>query len=155
MSSGMGLVTSGAAICCGGTGRSLRSYQPSLIAMVGGVSPSTMLRDKAIMWPSSVVLLLYDKGSFLMPQRTLMWQFVSSTVMRRAGLYFRDKDANLLIFYALVEMPYSWRSKIAGYAAKEFVCCCLPHVLENVEAIFCGRRGWEGFDRASLVCPRV
>ena len=61
----------------------------------------------------------------------------------------------MLILSALVELPSSWRSKIAGYAAKEFVCCCLLHVSANVEVDFGGRRGGEGFARYYLVYPWV
>ena len=53
---GFSLVTSEAAVCCDGMGRSSRSHQSSLIAIVGGVSPATMSREKAKMWPSSTVL---------------------------------------------------------------------------------------------------
>ena len=58
-----------------------------------------------------------------MLQRTLMWQVKSSAMMRRAGFSCRGKDANVLTLSALVALPTSWRSKIAGYAANEFVCC--------------------------------
>ena len=47
--SGLSLLTSVAAICCDGTGRSSRSQHSSLIAMVGGVSPATMSREKVTM----------------------------------------------------------------------------------------------------------
>ena len=56
-SSGLRLLTLVAAVCCDGRGRSLRSHHSSLIAIVGGVSPVTMLREKVTMWQSSVVLL--------------------------------------------------------------------------------------------------
>ena len=52
-----------------------------------------------------------------------MWRVGSSMMMRRAGLSCRVKGANVIILSALVEMPSSWRSKIAGYAAKEFFRC--------------------------------
>ena len=55
--SGLRFMTLVAAVCCDGTGWSLRSHHSSLIAMVGGVSPTTMLKEKATMWPSSTVLL--------------------------------------------------------------------------------------------------
>ena len=56
-SSGLSLLTLVDAVHCDGTGRSSRSHHSLLIAMVGGVSPATMLREKAKMWPSSAVLL--------------------------------------------------------------------------------------------------
>ena len=40
--SGMILVTLVTAVCCDGTGRSLRSHHSSVIVMVGDVSPATM-----------------------------------------------------------------------------------------------------------------
>ena len=55
--SGLSFLTLAAAVCCDGTGRSSRSHHSSLIAMVGAVSPTTMLREKATMWLSSAVLL--------------------------------------------------------------------------------------------------
>ena len=48
-SSGMSLVTSEAAVCCDGMGQSSMSHQLSIIAMVGGVSPATMSREKVTM----------------------------------------------------------------------------------------------------------
>ena len=68
-----------------------------------------MSRKKAKMWTLSAFLLAYEKGSFLMPQRTLMWWVGSSMMMRRAGLSCHGKDANVLILSKLVEMPYYWR----------------------------------------------
>ena len=56
-SSGLILVTSEAAVCCDGTGRSSRFHHSLLIAMVGGVSPAKMSREKAIMWPPIAVVL--------------------------------------------------------------------------------------------------
>ena len=55
--SGLILVTLEAAVCCDGTGRSSRSHHSLLIAMVGGVSPAKMSREKAIMWPPIAVVL--------------------------------------------------------------------------------------------------
>ena len=45
-------------VCGDVTVRSSRSHQLGLIAMVGGVSPATMSREKAAMWPSSAVLFV-------------------------------------------------------------------------------------------------
>ena len=45
------------AVCCNGMGWSSRSHHLSLIVMVGGMYPTTMLQEKATMWSSSVVLL--------------------------------------------------------------------------------------------------
>ena len=56
-SSGLSFMTSVAAVCSDGTGRSSRSHHSLLIGMVGGVSPTTMSREKATVWPSSTVLL--------------------------------------------------------------------------------------------------
>ena len=55
--SGLILVTSESDVCCDGTVRSSRSRHSSLIAVVGGVPPATISREKATIWPSSVVLL--------------------------------------------------------------------------------------------------
>ena len=55
--SGLIFLTSVAAVCWYSTSRSLRSQHSLLIAMVGGVSPATILREKATMWLSSAVLL--------------------------------------------------------------------------------------------------
>ena len=38
----------------------------------------------------------------------------------------------MFILSDLVAPPSSWRSKIAGYAAKEFSLCCLLHISVNV-----------------------
>ena len=40
----------------------------------------------------------------------------------------------MFILSDLVAPPSSWRSKITGYAAKEFALCCLLHTSENVES---------------------
>ena len=79
------------------------------------------------------------EGFFSMPQRTLMWRVGSSIMTMRTGLSCCGKDANVLILSALVELPSSWGSNIAGYAAKEFYCFCLLQVFRNVEADFGGR----------------
>ena len=103
-SSGLILLTSMDAVCCDGTGRYSQSHHSSLITMVGGVSPATMLREKATMWPSSAVLLSQEKGSFSIPHRTLMWRVGCVAMMRRAGRSFRGKDARLIILTALGEI---------------------------------------------------
>ena len=54
-----------------------------------------------------------------------MWRVGSSTMMRRAGLSCRGKDASELILSALEELLSSCRSKMAGYDAKEFSWRCL------------------------------
>ena len=84
-----------------------------------------------------------------------MWRVGSLTMMRRYGISCRSKDANVLILSALVELPYSWISKITEYTAKEFFYCCLLHVSANIEADFGGRRGGGGFARSSLIYPWV
>ena len=71
-----------------------------------------------------------------MPKRTVMWRVVSLTMTRRAGLSFRGKDAWMFILSEIISPPASWRSKIARYAAKEFVLCCLLHISANVESGF-------------------
>ena len=40
----------------------------------------------------------------------------------------------MFILSNLVALPLSWRSKIVGYAAKEFFLCCLLHISVNVES---------------------
>ena len=70
-------------------------------------------------------------------------------MMKRAGLSFRAKDTNVIILSRIVEMSSSWRSNIAGYAAKGFVRCCLPHISAIIEADFGVRRGGGG----SIGCP--
>ena len=61
-----------------------------------------------------------------------MWRVSSLTMTRRAGLSCRGKDARMFILSNLVAPPSSWRSKIAGYAAKEFSLYCLLHISVNV-----------------------
>ena len=56
VSPGWRLETSESAFCCVGTGRSSWFYHYSSMAMVGGVFPATILREKATMRPSSAVL---------------------------------------------------------------------------------------------------
>ena len=56
-SSDLSLLTSVVAVCSDDTGRSLWSHHSLLIAMVDGVSPATMSREKAKMWLSCAVLL--------------------------------------------------------------------------------------------------
>ena len=84
-----------------------------------------------------------------------MWWVGSSTMIRRAGLSCRGKDAKEFILSALVVLSSFSRSKIAGYTAKELVLCCLLHVSANVEADLCGRGGIEGFAGSYLVCSWV
>ena len=76
VSSGRILLILEAAVSCDGTG--LVFEVPPFIADGDGgcVLPATMSWEKAKMWPSSAVLLAYVKGSFLMPQRTMMWRVV-------------------------------------------------------------------------------
>ena len=90
-----------------------------------------------------------------MPQSNLMWWVGSLTIMRRAGLSYCGKDASVLILSALEELLSHCRSKIVGYAAKEFSRYCLLQVSANVEADFCGRRGGGEFVNSSLVCTWV
>ena len=78
-----------------------------------------------------------------------MWRVGYSTMTRRAGLSFCGKDARMFILSDLVAPPLSWSSKIAGYAAKGFVLCCLLHISVNVE-LGVGRL-WRGFARFSSV----
>ena len=67
-------------------------------------------------------------------------------MMRRAGLSCHRKDAKVLIIFALEELLSSCRSKIVGYAAKDFSRCCLLQVSANVEAHFWRKeRGGKGF----------
>ena len=70
--SGQILLISEAAVICDGIGWSSRFYHSSLMAMVGGVLPATMSREKATMWTLRAALLAYEKGSFSMPQRTAL-----------------------------------------------------------------------------------
>ena len=42
----------------------------------------------------------------------------------------------MFILSVLVAPPLSWRSNIAGYAAKEFFLCCLLHISAKVESGF-------------------
>ena len=61
-----------------------------------------------------------------------MWRFGSLMMMGRAGLSCHFKDASMLILSALKELLSSCRSKIVGYAAREFSRCCLLQVSANV-----------------------
>ena len=56
-SSGLSLWTSVTAVFCEGTVRSSWFHNSLLIEMMGGVSPTTMSREKETMWSSSAVLL--------------------------------------------------------------------------------------------------
>ena len=136
VSSGRILLILEAAVSCGGMRWSSRFHHSSSMTMVGDVLPATMSQEKATMWPLSTVLLAYEKGSFSMPQRTLMWRVGSLTTTRRAGLSWRGKDAMMFILNDLVAPLSSWRSKIAGYAAKEFVFSCLLHLSAKVASGF-------------------
>ena len=62
VSSGRILLILEAAVICDGTGWSSWFQHSWSIAMVGGVLPVTMLREKATIWPLSAVLLAYEKG---------------------------------------------------------------------------------------------
>ena len=57
----------------------------------------------------------------------------------------------MFILLDLAAPPSSWRSKIVGYVAKEFVLCCLLHTSANVEAGVGGRRCLGEFARLSGV----
>ena len=60
----------------------------------------------------------------------------------------------MFILSDVVMTSLSFRSKIAGYAAKEFVLCCLLHTSANVEAGN-GGRGLLGGLATSKVRPLV
>ena len=62
-----------------------------------------------------------------------MWRVGSSTMMRRAGLLCCGKEAMMFILSDVVVTVLSCRSKMAGYAIKESVLCCLMHTSANVE----------------------
>ena len=119
------------------------------------MSPATMSQEKETRGSSSAVLLAKEKGNFSMPQRTLMWQVGSSAMMRRAGLYCHGKYASVLILSALEELLSSCRSKMAGYAAKEFSWCCLLQVSANFEADFSWRRGGRELSELPIVYLRL
>ena len=66
-----------------------------------------------------------------------MWWLASSTVMRSYGFSCLGKDSKVLILSALVELPYSWTSKITGYTAKDFfiaACYTYPRILRQILA---------------------
>ena len=63
-----------------------------------------------------------------------MWRVGSSAMTRRAGLSCCSKDASMFILSELDAPTLSWKSKIAWYAAKEFVLFCLLHTSANVES---------------------
>ena len=73
---------------------------------------------------------------FLDALKTLMWRIGSSATTRRSSLSCRGRDASMFIFSDLDALPLSFRSKIAGYAAKDFVLCCMLHISANVESGF-------------------
>ena len=50
-----------------------------------------------------------------------MWRVGSSAMMRRTGLSCCGKEVRMFILSDVVVASLSCRSKIAGYAAKEFV----------------------------------
>ena len=68
-----------------------------------------------------------------------MWRIRSLTMMRRAGLLCCGKEARMFILSDVVVTVLSCRSKMAGYADKEYVLCCFLHNSANVDT--CGS-GW-------------
>ena len=80
-----------------------------------------------------------------------MWRVGCLTMMRRAGLSCHGKYFRVFILSALGELLFSFGSKMAGYAAKEFSRRCLLHVSDNVVVDYCGRRGGGEVAELSLV----
>ena len=80
-----------------------------------------------------------------------MWRVGSSTMTRRAGLLCCGKEARMFILSDVVVTVLFWRSKMAGYSAKESVLCCLLHTSENVETWDSGR-GLLGVFPTAYVC---
>ena len=62
-----------------------------------------------------------------------MWRVGSLTMMRRDGLSCCDKEARMFILSDVVVTFLSCRSKMAGYADKEFVHYCLLNTYTNFE----------------------
>ena len=75
----------------------------------------------------------------------------SLTMMRRAGISCCGKEAMMFILSDVVVMVISCRSKMAGYAAKESIFCCLLHTSANVET-WGGGRGLLGVLSPVSVC---
>ena len=69
-----------------------------------------------------------------------MWRVSSSTMTRRAGSSCCVKEERMFILSDVVVTVLSCRWKMAGYAAKDSVLCCLLHTSANVETGD-GRRG--------------
>ena len=61
----------------------------------------------------------------------------------------------MLILSTLEELLSSCRSKMAGYAAKEFSWCCLLQVSANIEADFSWRRGGRELSELPIVYLRL
>ena len=81
-----------------------------------------------------------------------MWRVGSSTMMRRSGLSCCGKEARMFILLDVVVTSFSCRSKIAGYAAKDFFLCCLLHTSANVEAGDDGRGLLGRLANSSKIC---
>ena len=80
-----------------------------------------------------------------------MWRVGSLTMMRKTGLSCCGKGARMFILSDVVVTAFLCRSKTAGYAAKEFVLCCLLHTSANVEAGDGGRELLGGLANSSKV----
>ena len=80
-----------------------------------------------------------------------MWRIGSLAMMRRAGLSCCGKEARMFILLDVVVAACFYRSKTAGYAAKEFFLCCLLHTSANVEAGDGGRELLGGLANSSKV----
>ena len=80
-----------------------------------------------------------------------MWRVGSSRMMIRAGLSCCRKEARMFILLNVVVTVLYWRSKMAGYGAKESILCCLLHTSENVET-WDGGRGLLGVFSTANVC---
>ena len=79
------------------TGWSFSFHHDGGILMVSGRLYSTKSWDKATILLSVLVVLLKETDSSPMPQRTCaLWGGNSMTIMR-AGSYYRDMDASLLM----------------------------------------------------------
>ena len=79
-----------------------------------------------------------------------MWRVGSSMMTRRADLSYCGKEARTSILSDVVVMVLSCRSKMAGYAAKEYVLCCWIHTSANVATWGGGQGSLSVFSPASV-----
>ena len=122
-----------AAVAAETTGCLPISHQFGLILMVGVNLPSTIYRDKAMVWPSMLAYFVNDTWSRSIPQRTRTWHGGPDTTTTRAGHSSRARDARVSRQYFASGVVYVFRrSNILGYAARYLIPCFASHTSSSV-----------------------